>query len=169
MQNTIRDNAKSIYIYEKNNYTPEEKLRKKFDNLSKAERIDLRRGSDNATQYLYKYLPPPNHTDNQATGNLTDTDVFIERVSSLLINGTLYLSSRNQFNDPFDTSPSYIKEPILTKLTDLASHISNIGPGRISHKGKKQNIDRLIKNSDALFDEIKYRLEIIEKILEFTA
>ncbi|MEQ6292208.1 DUF2971 domain-containing protein [Vogesella sp. GCM10023246] len=129
-------------------------LERNFKLLSKEERISARKGSDDAPVFLYKYYPPP---FKQTGKSSFDADWRAEqnrRLENLIIDGKLYLSSRNQFNDPFDTMPRYTTTPMLSTLSALADRSLKKYGTTIQHSQRKKIKDNLIKNSNKIFSSL---------------
>lgn len=67
---------------------------------------------------------------------------FIESITELLINNKIYLSSRKQFNDPFD---SQLNIPVLT-TDEIQKYISDLETRHTFPAGKKEELTNLSKD-----------------------
>ncbi|QND82807.1 Uncharacterized protein ChrSV_0579 [Chromobacterium vaccinii] len=86
----------------------------KFNALSSSEKLEkFNQMNTRPPRFLYKYFPSPFGFQN--------TIERIEWLKAVLIGSKIHLSSRNDFNDPFDVSPRFID---TANDTEMASAIS---------------------------------------------
>lgn len=136
------------------------KDRNEFYEYSKEDRIAIRSGRDDAPLFLFRYFSPPIILGGEKNFKTDEENIaiFTERLECLLLDGKLYLNSKTEFNDPFDSSPVYVKEPVLTPLRELAEHILKKQKSTMNFAKTNKTINDFIKNSEFIFDDLKSTL-----------
>lgn len=125
---------------------------RKYQDLPKEERIRIITDDIDAKLELFKYSGP---TDIE---NEKERENKINNYRSLIIDGNLYLSSRDQFNDPFDVYPIYTSEPQILSWRELAERSIETCGEKLNHRDQEKEIRKIIINNEEL------KRNIIEKL-----